>query len=284
MKTYLDCYSCFLRQALSAARRAGATFEQQRAILLWTMEHLKALPATTTPPEMAEAIHGRVRAEIGADDPYQAAKREATEQALSRLPGLREYVEAASDPLDIAVRLAIAGNIIDLGVAEHFDVDATLERVLVESFAIDARHALRTALETADSVLYLADNAGETVFDRVLIEYLVACAKTVTYVVKAAPIINDATHEDALESGLAEYAEIIDHGTAAPGTPLPRCSASFRARFERAPLIIAKGQANYETLSDVDAPIFFLLQAKCVVIADDLGVRPGAIVLKGPSH
>ena len=284
MKTYLDCYPCFLRQALSAARRAGATVEQQHALVLWTMEHLKTRPTTATPPEMAAAIHGRVRAETGIEDPYQAAKREATAQALARLPALHRIVRAAADPLATAVRIAIAGNIIDLGVSEHFDLDATLERVLVEPFAIDALSALRTALEATGSVLYLGDNAGETVFDRVLIEYLVHGGHAVTYVVKATPIINDATRADALEAGLGAFAEIIDNGTAAPGTLLSQGSAAFRERFERAPLILAKGQANYETLSDVRAPIFFLLQAKCNVIADDLGVQPGAIILKGPAY
>jgi len=284
MKTYLDCYPCYLRQALSAARRAGATVEQQHDLLLWTMAHLNTLPITATPPEMAAAIHGRVRAETGIEDPYQAAKREATAQALARLPALREIVRAAADPLATAVRIAIAGNIIDLGVSEHFDLDATLERVLVEPFAIDALSALRTALEATGSVLYLGDNAGETVFDRVLIESLVHGGHAVTYVVKAAPIINDATRADALEAGLGAFAEIIDNGTAAPGTLLSQGSAAFRERFERAPLILAKGQANYESLSDVRAPIFFLLQAKCSVIADDLGVQPGAIILKGSAY
>ena len=280
MKTYLDCYPCFLRQALSAARRADASTEQQRGILLETMGRLRSLPADATPPEMAVEIHRLVRAKTNNPDPYLQAKREATEQALALLPELMEQARTASDPLETAVRIAIAGNIIDYGVAESFDLEATLKRVLEQPFAIDGLAALRVALAGADSILYLADNAGETVFDRVLISIL---DRPVTYVVKAGPIINDATREDALAAGLADAAEIVDNGSDAPGTLLERCSADFRRRFERATLIVAKGQANYETLSGSRAPVFFLLQAKCDIIASDLGVSAGSIVIKAPT-
>jgi len=280
MKTYLDCYPCFLRQALSAARRAGASTDQQRQILLDTMQELRSLPSEATPPVMAEGIHRLVRAHTSNPDPYREAKQEATQQALALIPGLMERVQKAVDPLETAVRIAIAGNIIDYGVAESYELDATLQRVLEQPFAIDDLPALREALDRVDSVLYLADNAGETVMDRVLIK---AIDRPVTYVVKNGPIINDATREDAHAAGLGEVAEIVDNGSDAPGTLLDRCSADFRRRFEQASLIIAKGQANYETLSVSEAPLFFLLQAKCAIIARDLGVTAGSTVVKGPS-
>lgn len=187
MKTYLDCYPCFLRQALSAARQADASVELQRHILLETMDQLRDLPAQATPPVMAEIIHRTVRRETHTPDPYARSKRDATAQAMALLPGLRERVRGAPDPLETAVRIAIAGN-------------------------------------------------------------------------------------------------IIDNGSDAPGTLLEHCSAAFREKFAQAPLILAKGQANYETLSETQAPVFFLLQAKCPVIADDLGVPVGSVVLKACSN
>ena len=280
MKTYLDCYPCFLRQALSAARRAGASTEQQRGIVLETMDRLKAMPQNATPPDMADGIHRLVRARTKNPDPYRQSKEDATRQALALLPRLRELVRAADDPLNTAVRIAIAGNIIDLGPAETYELEATLERVLEKPLSGSGLKALREALTRVDSVLYLADNAGETVFDRVFIE---ALSQPVTYVVKAGPIINDATREDAIAAGLNEVAEIIDNGSNTPGTLLARCSSDFRKRFDRAALIIAKGQANYETLSVSAAPICILLQAKCPVIAGELGVEQGAIVVKASS-
>ena len=277
MKTYLDCYPCFLRQALSAGRRAGASEDQQRQILLKTMEQLQNLPADATPPQMAYKIHQMIKQLTNNSDPYRQAKKEATQQALAMYPRLKEIVRNAKDPLETAVRLAIAGNIIDLGVAESYDLEATVERVLKQPFAINDLAALRSSLANNRAILYLADNAGETVFDRVLIETL---KLPVTYVVKGGPIINDAIREDAIAAGIDQVAEIIDNGTDAVGTLLDDCSSSFRKRYEQAELIISKGQANYESLSTSSAPLFFLLQAKCNIIARDLDVAEGAVVIK----
>ncbi|EIC23895.1 damage-control phosphatase ARMT1 family protein [Thiorhodovibrio frisius] len=277
MRVYLDCWPCFLRQALSASRRAGASPELQRAILEETMGALREMASDATPPEMGERIHRLVRERSRTPDPYLDVKREATAQALALLPALQARVETAEDPLQTAVRIAIAGNIIDHGVAETFDLEATLERVLRANPPIDDLPLLRAALERVDEVLYLADNAGETVFDRVLIE---ALSTPVTYAVKAGPVLNDATREEAVAAGLDQVAEIIDTGCDAMGAPLGLCSPDFRDRFNRARLIIAKGQANYETLSGVDAPICFLLQAKCSVIAGDIGVPTGSVIIQ----
>jgi len=280
MKTYLDCYPCLLRQALSAARRSGASDNQQHIILLKTMEELSVFPTNSTPPQLAYRIHQCVQQLTSNLDPYRDDKDQSTQQALALYPELKKKVGAALDPLEMAVRIAIAGNIIDLGVAENYDLDATLKRVLTQDFSINDLAKLRSALAQNLSVFYIADNAGETVFDRVLIESLVC---SVTYVVKSGPIINDATYEDAVAAGIDQVATIIDNGSNAPGTLFDQCSEEFLQRFNQADLIIAKGQANYESLSDSSAPIFFLLQAKCNVIARDLGISEGGIVLKQAS-
>ncbi len=277
MKTYLDCYPCFLRQALSAARKAQASDDQQKRILIDTMQALNDLPDDATPPEMALRIHRQVREQTGIDDPYRKDKQQATQEALALYPELKRLVETSPDPLQTSVRLAIAGNIIDLGAAETYDLEQNIQRVLEQTPAINDLEPLRQALAATPTLLYLADNAGETVFDRILIETI---SLPVTYAVKASPIINDATREDAIAAGIDPLAQIIDNGSNAPGTLLPYCSADFRQHFEQADLIIAKGQANYESLSSVAGPLYFLLQAKCDVIARDLHVTRGDTILK----
>jgi uncharacterized protein with ATP-grasp and redox domains len=277
MKTYLDCYPCFLRQALEAARYSGADDDQQQAILRTVLDTLRSLNPASTPPEIGDAIHRLVRHETGVADPYVRAKTEATEQALELYPRLKALVAEASDPLGTALRLAIAGNIIDLAANSSYDLWATVQRVLEQPFAIDDSQAFRRALASSDTLLYLADNAGETVFDRVLIETL---GRPVFYAVKGGPILNDATMDDALAAGLDQAAELVSTGSDAPGTVLSTCSAEFRRRYEEAQMIIAKGQANYETLSGEGERLFFLLQTKCPVIAEDVGVPQGGIVLK----
>ena len=277
MKTYLDCYPCFLRQALEAARLAGADQGQQKAVLERVLDLLKQVEPASTPPEIGDRVHRIVRQEVGDGDPYQAVKQASTRQALSLYPRMKALVAESGNPLDVAVRLSIAGNIIDLGPNLEYDLWATVERVLAQPFAIDDGMAFREALARADRALYLADNAGETVFDRVLIESL---GVPVTYVVKGGPTLNDATREDALAAGLDQVAEVVSNGTDAPGTILARCSEEFRRLYDEAKLVIAKGQGNYETLSEEGPKVFFLLQAKCPVMARDAGVPVGSIVLK----
>jgi hypothetical protein len=239
---------------------------------------LQTLKPGTPPPEIACHVHRLVREEISAIDPYAEAKAESTRQALSMYSRLKALIRSSDDPLDTAIRLSIAGNIIDFGVKDHHDdLWETVERVLVQPYAIDDGPLLRDALQNADQVLFLADNAGETVFDRLLIEVL---ELPVVYVVKGHPVLNDATEADALAAGLEAHATIIDNGSDAPGTILAQCSDRFRRIYEAAPLVIAKGQANYETLSDAGAHVFCLLQIKCPVIGEDIAAPMGGIVVR----
>jgi len=277
MKTYLDCYPCFMRQALEAARMAGADEDQQRVVLNHVLDALKRLDLSSTPPEMGDKIHRLVREVTSSDDPYREVKEHSTQEVLTLYSRLKALVSESPDPLDRAVRLSIAGNVIDLGPVGEYDLWATIERAMAQPLAIDDSVAFRDMLARTKWVLYLADNAGETVFDRVLIE---ALGQPVVYAAKGGPILNDATVNDALAAGLDEVAEVISTGSDAPGTILDRCTEDFRRRYNQAELIIAKGQANYETLSTERKGIFFLLQTKCPVIARDVGVPAGSIVLK----
>ncbi len=278
MRTYLDCYPCFLRQALDAARRAGASEEQQRSVIRETLTALENLRGDETPPEIAHRVHGVVRGNVAADDPYKEAKTEGTRRARALYPRLKALVEESDDPLDTAIRVSIAGNIMDLGVADrHDDLWDVVERVLDQEFAIDDRAVLRSALEDADHVLFIGDNAGETVCDRVLVETLPV---PVTYAVKGGPVLNDATMEDAVAAGLDRCATLITSGSDVPGTILAMCSTEFRRHYEAAPLIICKGHGNYESLSQEGPRVFCLLQVKCPIIGRDIGASTGSIVVR----
>jgi len=158
----------------------------------------------------------------------------------------------------------------------HEAIDHALEAPLEADLA-----GFAETISSAKDILYLADNAGEIVFDRLLIEQMPL--KKVTLAVKGAPIINDATMKDAEATGLTELVEVIDNGSDAPGTILEDCSEAFRQRFDEADMVIAKGQGNYETLSEADKDIFFVLKAKCSVIARDLGCQVGSLILQRSS-
>jgi uncharacterized protein with ATP-grasp and redox domains len=246
------------------------------------LDLLKQLEPSSMPPEIGDQVHRLVRQEVGDRDPYRAIKEASTQYAQSLYPRMKTLLAETDDPLGMAVRLSIAGNIIDAAPDREYDLWDTVERVLFQPFAIDDRAAFREALARVDQgvrttpVLYLADNAGETVFDRVLIEML---DTPVTYAVKGGPTLNDATEEDALAAGVDQVAKVVSTGSDAPGTVLDRCSQEFQRLYDEAELVIAKGQANYETLSEEGPKVFCLLQTKCPVIARDVGVPVGSIVL-----
>jgi damage-control phosphatase, subfamily I len=279
MRTYYDCYPCLIRQSLEASRMAGAQDDQVKTILNQAMSILQEMPDGATPPEIGTQIHSLVRRVTGVEDPYQRVKQLATDQALDMVPKLKNLIVTSDDPLDTALRLSIAGNIIDFGPNPSYDLWVVVKRLLNEDFAIDDTLSLWAELSKAETILFLGDNAGETVFDRLLIE---ALNKPITFVVRGGPTLNDATKEDAIAAGINQVAEIIDNGTRIPGTVLSECSKAFLERFWSADMILAKGMGNYETLSEVKAPIYFLMQVKCPIIGKDVDAPAGsAVVMQG---
>ena len=280
MQSYLDCVPCFVRQALQAARFVTDDVEIHERVVRDVLLTASEMDLSTSPPVMAQHIQRRIRELTGCRDPYREVKQQFNQYALDLLPDLRRRAEQCDDPWEAAIRVAIAGNIIDFGPAAEV-TEARVQTAIDESFTMEIDRnqveAFRSSVEQASTILYLADNAGEIVFDRLLLELIPA--EKVVVVVKGGPILNDATRDDAEMAGITEYMEVIDTGSDAPGTILSDCSREFVDRFQAADLIVSKGQANYETLSDVDAEIFFLLKAKCPVIARDMGYDVGDLVV-----
>lgn len=253
--------------------------EVHERVLRHVLRELADIDMRRTPPEMARQIHRLIRAETGCTDPYGAVKARFNRFALTLLPDLEKQVKTATDPLEMAVRLAIAGNVIDFGVHGHLD-EAQI-RVAIDQAVGAPLHgsvdALRQAVSGAGSILYLTDNAGEIVFDRLLIQQLPA--GRVTVCVKGHPVLNDATLEDARAAGLHEIARVIDNGLDVPGTLIAESSPALQQAFAAAGVVIAKGQGNFETLNEVDGRIFFLFKAKCPLVARIVDRPQGSLML-----
>jgi uncharacterized protein with ATP-grasp and redox domains len=277
MQLYPDCYLCFMKQALNAAQLTGMDNARQIEIMRKAAGVIQKADPTWSPPEVALEVHRAVRAITGNPDPYREAKQRSTEQALAIYPELVDMVSGAGDPCDMALRLSIAGNIIDLSRNMDYDLWDSIERAVNQPFAIDDRAAFWEALDKANTILYLGDNAGETVFDRLFIETL---DRKVIYVVRGAPALNDVTWEDAQAAGLDEVATLVSNGLDAAGTVLHKCSEPFKNLYADADMIISKGQGNFETLTDEGPKIFFLFQVKCPAIVGKLNVPQGSIVVK----
>lgn len=282
MQASADCIPCVLRQALSAARRVTDDPWLHRKLLFAVMEKLPELNFDRSPAEVSYDTLRFAAKYLGVADPFKDDKALHNEKMLAIENDMREAVRAAPDPLRQALLFALAGNMIDLGILDPQNVEAQLFReARTLDPAIDDYQALRAALRGARSVLYLLDNAGEVVCDKLVIEQL--GVHDITCAVRRSPIINDVTRRDVEAVGLDRLAKIVDVGADALGVPLNLCSAEFRDLFADADVVLAKGQANFETLDEAPRPIFHVLRAKCDHMADYLGVpRDAAVIVRTP--
>ncbi len=279
MHTALDCLPCFVRQTLDAVRCVTDDERLRERIMNDILGLLSATDLHQNPPAIVRAIQRRIRELTHNPDPYREIKLGFNQMVMEMLPDVRARMRTAPDPFALAVRMAVAGNVIDLGASGNMSLDdarQALAHVMDEPFYGDIP-AFTDALEHAENILYLADNAGEIVFDRLLIEQFPERRTVVA--VRGGPVINDVTMFDAEMIGLDRMVPVIDNGDDAPGTILADCSERFQRHFDQADLIVAKGQGNYETLSEADANIYFLFKIKCPLVAGQAGLPEGTHAL-----
>lgn len=277
MRTRLDCVWCMGRQALDAARAATSDPRLQQACMDEVLRRSLGCPLDRTPAEHSMTAYRVVRELTGVADPYAEEKRRQNEAALALEDEVERLVDAEPDPLRAAVLASLAGNIIDLGTGQTFDIAEEVDRFLHVAPAHDDYAEFAQALSRAGRVLFAGDNAGEIVFDKPLVRRLAPAE--VVYAVKGGPIINDATMDDALAVGMDRLARIVTTGCDAVGAPLHVVGPEFLEELAAADLVISKGQGNLETLDEADADVFFLLKAKCPCVARRLGVGLGDTVI-----
>ena len=286
MRTYLECIPCFFKQSLETSRILGIKEELQKKILDEIGRHLSDFSLTASPPEMGKIIHNVIKKYTGTSDPFKEVKKRSNEMVLGVYNNLKEKIESSSDSLLTAVEFSIAGNIIDFGVRRDINIEKEINKILEFEKQSMKRgifdyECFKKSLEESASVLFIGDNAGEIVLDKILIEEIKRRwkEKEIIYAVRDVPIINDATLEDAFQCGMDKVCKVISSGSDAPGTILSLCSKQFLNIFKNADMVISKGQGNFESLSDEKRPIFFLLMVKCDIVARDIGVKKGDIVL-----
>jgi hypothetical protein len=240
-------------------------------------EFLSSVSTQVSPPEAAQTVYHLIREVTGNSDPYFTIKEKYNKIAMGFYPFLKERVRQSCNPLRTALKLAAAGNIIDFGIGTgSFNLKDVIEKALSSGFVIDDYAEFVARLDSSQKLLYLGDNAGEIVFDRILIEEIKRGKDIkVTFAVRGGPIINDVNIKDALEIGMDSVAGIISSGLDAPGTIISRSSQELIESYNSANMVIAKGQGNYETLNEEEKNIFFILRAKCQVVARELGVNLG---------
>lgn len=284
MKLAYECLPCIVKQAIKAATMNTEDRELQDKIIKKCLKEISEVNFNETAPFLGRIINNHIKEELQIKDPYEDLKKKFNKFAIELCEDLEleKVIENSESPIDTASRLAIAGNIIDFSAHDYIEekyVRETIEKCLNEKVVgITGKELLQYANKSR-KILYLADNAGEIVFDKLLIKELPK--EKITCVVKGKPIVNDATMTDAVEVGMMDLVRIIDNGSDAQGTILSLCSEEFKKEFEESDMVISKGQANYETLSDIKGKkIFFLFKAKCMPVARDAGCDQGNLVMK----
>lgn len=274
MKLNLKCIPCYVNQVLQAADLLGVdakTKEQMAREALEAVSNFKVGEHAFHTFNLAQDV---IRKHEPKKDPYRKLKKKYNQICLHLEPKVRKLIEVSEDKFETALRVAIAGNIIDFVQQPDMDenlVQQTIDDALVQPLDEEKIKLFKQKVAEAKNILYVGDNTGEIVFDKVFIEYIGPLK--VTFAVRGGPTINDATMEDAQEVGLTSLVKVITTGIDLPGAMLELASDEFRQAFRQADLVISKGQGNYEALNEEDKEIFFLLKVKCLQIAENMGYK-----------
>lgn len=279
MKIQLECIPCTINSYLRLAETGVIPASQREEIMRRILDEFANIEFNLSPPVLGKKMHALIRESINDPDPYYRIKEEYNQMMMDLYVKFERLVKRSEDPFDTAMRLAIAGNVIDFGSQHQLDIMDTINRVLDANFAIDHSSQLRSDLEKADSLLYIGDNCGEVVLDKLFLSQLDVADKY--FAVRESPIINDVTFEDATLTGIPEVAKVITTGDNSPGAVWESTSEQFQRIFRNADVIISKGQGNLEGLMDVaHNSIYFLLVTKCDVIAKHVGTKKEEFIIK----
>lgn len=272
-----ECGPCFLRQA----REALDLSTDDENVKMQVMEEIfKFLSTTfkagTNSNSTGSSMHKIIKQKTGCMDPYYKEKVEGNEIALKYLPEVKKILDA-DDSLENYVKIAIIGNILDFGAFTlDDDIEGVIKSSLKKDLAVKDIEEFENSLKTHDKVLYLVDNTGEIVFDKLLLAKLKEYDLNITIAVKSEPILNDATMVEALDVGLDEFGKLVEIGAGTVGYVDSEISDEFRQIFDDHEFVISKGMGNYEGLTEIDLSkkdIYFLLCVKCNTIARHIGAN-----------
>ncbi len=274
-----ECYFCHIKTIEKLINKFSPP-DTEAENFIFLIHEILGSKKNLSNPNLAREIHSIARDMLNHNDLYAAEKENANSLLLKKYDHWKQRVSRSENPFKTAAKLAVIGNIIDYAAhSVEEDLEKQIDLIYEQQLTIDQTNQLRKQVDRSSSILYLGDNAGEIVFDRIFIETI--DHPRLTYAVRGNPIINDVTLQDAEITGISGICNVIENGYDAPSTLLESCSKDFIDQFNDADLIISKGQGNFEGLMESDHPnLFFLLMAKCRPMAEMLGVRKGDLLVK----
>ena len=243
----------------------------------------------TSAPIVGQFAYNLVAEMLGLEDPYQHLKDEYNQLALELYDEVKAIVDSAKDPLFEAIAVAALGNTIDFAAQHQIDLIGDIKNFSSQSFKINDYNEFKKSLEIINrnegQLLILADNTGEIVFDKLLVETIKKLYPDLEIIVavRSKPIINDATLKDAEFIGLTNIVKVIE-SCPVPGIDLPSATEEFKKYFhEKNGIILSKGQGNFETMYGMEIPnkeLFYLLKAKCVLMERIFKAKIGDLIFK----
>ncbi len=278
MNLELDCIPCIVNSFIKLLKLEELPHRIQEETMRKFLRLIAEADYQKSPPILGREMHRMIREQLNNDDPYEDIKKKNNKMMLDMYTEFEEMIERSSNPFDTAMRLAIAGNVIDFGPQNQFDIMDSIERIAHSPLAIDDSKFLKEDLKKASSLLYIGDNCGEIILDKLFLETI--NFPNTYFAVRSGPVINDATIEDAVMVGIDKIAKVISTGDDAPGVALDSCSDEFKEIFQKSDVIISKGQGNLEGLIDVDQNIYFLLVTKCDLVGNLVSTAKGDFVVK----
>lgn len=270
MKAKPDCFVCFISQAIRATETISKKDEDAIRALKNVAYVLSKLTYNVAPPLISEFVYGSITKTLDHDDPYSQIKKKYNKIATGYVEDLKNYINLDKDKLQAAINISVAGNIIDFGSQiEKFSIKETISKAINEGFVLNDIDDFKEKINKAKTLLFIADNAGEIVFDKLLLQTIKSLYPTLKIYIalRGKPIINDVTKNDIEGLGLEDIGEIIESTKPTPGFWPNYCEENCRKIYENADVIISKGQGNFETLSEFDDDrVFFLFIIKCSVV------------------
>lgn len=287
MRIHDKCLPCVIHQVIKVANITGVTTKEE--LLREVFAYLSKMSFDVTTPEIIGEIFEMIKVHTSNEDPYKETRNYYNSMFLEMLPEFEKTIEKSNNSFYLAIRYAIVGNIIDFNPIHNTlleDIYECFDHIDELEFAIDNSQALEKDILNAKTLLYLGDNCGEICMDKILLKRIKELNPKIElkFGVRGKPVVNDSIKEDAYFVGIDEYAEIIDNGDGSLGTVLHRTSLEFQEVYQKADVIIAKGQANYECLSEEHKNTYFLLMTKCDVIANDIGVEEKKMICMKSRH
>ena len=275
MKIRYNCLPCIVNQAIKVAEQTG--LENKELLMREVFGFLEHMDYQLTTPEVIGEIFEMIKRHTGNEDPYKETRDYYNRLFIQILPEYRMKINQAEDPFNMAVLYAIIGNIIDFNPIHNTMLDDVMNQISLLSnlmLEIDDTRSLKEKIAQSKSLLYLGDNCGEICMDKLLLAEIRKLNPEIQiwFAVRGKPIVNDSIEEDAYFVGIDQYAQVLNNGDGSMGTVLSRVSDDFMEKYNQVDIIIAKGQANYECLSEEKKEIYFLLMTKCSLIANDIGV------------